>query len=298
MNKTTYSLVLGIAGLLVIVGIFSGVISPYFIYGLSLLFAYAAARHGEAGYLVPGAALMLAGSLFFYGPSVGLAEIHLLALYGIFLGMNFYRRATPEMIYLPTLVLLFGVMLSVFYLQKVFLGVDGLEALLETYMEQVQLRITDADFIMTLRSVLREYSLSIIFLVALIFNLFLCWVFSKILDLRGLGRTGRFVFEGFRLRGLDLLRILALYVLVLMGSFLSKMPMQTALVSLSIVLLALFYLQGLSLLVYNLKTRGKSRLLIGVLVFFSLSMPFVQLFLAMMGLLDQQRDFRGLEKQK
>ncbi|NLY36909.1 MAG: DUF2232 domain-containing protein [Tissierellia bacterium] len=295
MKKTTYSMGLGFFSLLIVSGVFTGLLSPTFIYSLSLLFGYAAARYGNFGYLGPGLGLMIFGSLIIFGPSVSLIEVALLTIYGIVMGLSFFRRSTPEMIFLPSLAMLFGVMLTMFYLQKNLLGIDGLEALIEGYMSQIQIRIPDAQFLMDLRATMKEYSLSIVFLVALIFNLFICWVFSKMLDFRGLKKTGRFVFEYFRLRGLGIVEIIQLYAVAILGSFITKMPMQTALTSLSLVLLSLFYVQGLSLLVFGMKSRGKGKFLVGVMVFFSLTMPFVQFFLAFIGLLEQKKDFRKLE---
>lgn len=295
MKKTTYSVTLGFFSLAIVSGIFAGFLSPTFTYSLSLLFGYGAARYGDISYLGLGLGIMVLGSLLIYGPSVSLVEIVLLTIYGIIMGLSFFRRSTPEMIFLPTLAMLFGIMLIVFYLQKNILGIDGLEALIDGYMNQIQLSITDAEFLMNLRATMKEYSLSIVFLVALIFNLFICWVFSKMLDFRGLKKTGRFVFEYFRLRGLGLVQILQLYGVAILGSLITKMPIQTALTSLSLVLISLFYVQGLSLLVFGMKSRGKGKFLVAIMVFFSVTMPFVQFFLAFMGLLEQKKDFRKLE---
>lgn len=295
MKKTTYSIGLGVFSLIIISGIFTGLLSPTFIYGLTLLFGYAAARYGDAGYLAPGLGLMVVGSIFIFGPSVSLVEIFLLSAYGIFMGLSFFRRSTPEMIFLPSLAILFAIMLTVFYLQKSLLGIDGLEVLIEGYMTQIQTRITDPKFLMDLRATLKEYSISIVFLVALLFNLFICWLFSKMLDVRNLEKTGRFVFEYFRLRGLGLLQVLQIYGVAILGSLITKMPMQTALTSLSLVLICLFYVQGLSLLVFGMKSRGKGKIAVGIMVIFSLTIPFVQFFLAFMGLLEQKKDFRKLE---
>lgn len=295
MKKTTYSIGLGVFSLIIISGIFTGLLSPTFIYALTLLFGYAAARYGDAGYLAPGLGLMIVGSILVFGASVSLVEIYLLTLYGIFMGLSFFRRSTPEMIFLPSLAILFAIMLSVFYLQKSLLGIDGLDALIEGYMTQIQTRITDPKFLIDLRATLKDYSLSIVFLVALLFNLFLCWLFSKMLDFRDLKKTGRFVFESFRLRGLGIIQLVQIYGLAILGSLITKMPMQIAITSLSLVLISLFYVQGLSLLVFGMKSKGKGKIAVGIMVIFSLTIPFVQFFLAFMGLLEQRKDFRKLE---
>ena len=115
------------------------------------------------------------------------------------------------------------------------------------------------------------------------------------LDFRDLKKTGRFVFESFRLRGLGIIQLVQIYGLAILGSLITKMPMQIAITSLSLVLISLFYVQGLSLLVVGMKSKGQGKIAVGIMVIFSLTIPFVQFFLAFMGLLEQRKDFRKLE---
>lgn len=296
MKKSKSNLLLGLLGLSVIVGIFSGFIPTIFVYSLSLLFAYVSTRYGDVGYVLPGLAMMLLGGLFLYGPSISLVEIGLLMLYGVFMGMSFSKRLRPEMIYFPTLAILFAIMLLTFFLQKSLLGVDGLEAVIDTYMNQVQASVNDPQLLINLRATIKEFSLSIVFLVAVMLNLFLLWIFSKILDIRKLKNTGRFHFEFFRLRELKFLQIIQLIGLVILGSLLTGMPTQTALGNLVFILIAIFYLQGLSLSIFLLKSRKRGRILTALVVLLSLTVPFIQLFLLILGLIEQRKDFRKLEK--
>ncbi len=296
MKKYTYSLAMGLISLVIIIGIFSAMLPAILVYAISLIYAYSAARYGGSQHLLPGLLLMVAGSLVLYGPSLVLLEIFLLSLYGIVVGISIFRRSRPEMIFFPSLVILFAIMLVMFYLQKMALGIDGLGNLLEAYLAKLQAQSGDAQLIMLLRATLRDYSLSLIFMVALMFNLFFCWLINRILVVSGERRTGRFMFEYFRLRGLGFIQIIQLYMVAAIGAFTTKMPLEVAFVSLSSMLIAIFYVQGLSLLVYSIKSRSRGRIRLVVMVLVSLFMPLVQFLLAFMGLVDQRKDFRKLEK--
>ncbi|NLY72448.1 MAG: DUF2232 domain-containing protein [Tissierellia bacterium] len=296
MKNYRYGLASAGLALLIIAGAFSGLIPSYFIYGISLIYAYGAANLEKPAYLIPSFIIMCFIALIAYGPSLGLLEIILLAIHGLVLGISFHRRQTPEMIFFPSLAVLFATMLLVLFLQYRLTGINGLEQIMDGYISQMKTQSFDPETIKIVREVITQYGLSIIFIVALSINLLVVWLFNKILGIRGLRRTGRFTFEFFRLRGLGLLQLVQLYAITALGSYLSDMPMEVALVTLSLILISLFFIQGLSLLVYSIKSRSKGRFRLYFLVGLSFFMPPVQFILAFMGLLDQVKDFRKLEK--
>lgn len=296
MKNYRYGLANAGLALIIIASVFSGLIPSYLIYGVSLIFAYGAANLEKPIYLLPSFLVMSIISLIAYGPSLALLEINLLAIHGLVLGISLHRRQMPEMVFFPSLVVLYATMLLILFLQYRLSGINGLEQIMESYLSQIRNQTLDPDVIKTVREIITQYGLSIIFIAALSINLFVVWLFNKILDIRGLRRTGRFVFEYFRLRGLGLLQIVQLYTITALGSYISDMPMEVALISLSLILMSLFFVQGLSLLVYSIKSRSRGRFRLFFLVGLSFFMPPVQFILAFIGLLDQVKDFRKLEK--
>lgn len=296
MKAYSSGLVAGGLALLVVAGVFTGFLPVLFIYAVSLIFAYGAAKEGKPSYLAPGFLLMGGVSLLVFGPSLALLETLLLAAHGLVLGISFSKRQRPEMIFIPSLVILFASMLVLMAFQSSLGGLGAVDQLLEVYQNQAGGQAMDAEMVKFAKQVISDYALAILFMAAMLVNLFICWIFSKFLEFRGLRKTGRFYFEFFRLRDLGLFRLFQLYLLTGIGSYISGMPLGVAMTSLTIMLFSLFFVQGLSLLVFSIKSRGRGKFRLAFMVSLSFFLPLVQLLLVFMGVLDQVKDFRKLEK--
>lgn len=283
----------GLLSILLLTLILFGIMPGFFVYGISVIFAYGSARWGEKKVSMLNLAIFLLLSTLLYGFSLGLIEIYLLALYGILLGQFFYHQAKPEAIFIPSTIFLYGTMLLMILLQRKYLGVDVLAAMETMYLEQLSSAFQDAQALAQLKLILQDYGITLLFLVAVLLNLLVCWTLQGVLQIKKIPAS--FVLEHFRLREVRFLPLVGLFLLGYFGATLLDLKVEIVLYSLLIFLLCLYFVQGISLLVYSLKRRGRGGILLGLVVALGMFLPFAQLGIILFGLLDQFRDFRKLE---
>lgn len=284
----------GILGFLLLCLILFGILPGFLIYGISLVFAYGSAKWGERKTSIINFLLFLLLSSFVFGFSISLLEIYLLALFGTLLGQGIYAGRSASEIFVPTTILLYGIMLLMIFLQRKYLGMDILSTMEELYLQQLSDGIRDARFIAELKVVLQEYGVTLLFLVAVLLNLFISWTLQGLLSINRV--SSQFQLENYRLGKIGFLQLGGLFLLAYLGAgSVGKNP-QTAVFSILIFLLAFYFVQGISLLIYVLKQRGRNRILQVMMVFFATILPFAQIVLVVIGIIDQFRDFRKLEQ--
>lgn len=271
-----------------------GILPGYFIYGISLSFAYGSAKWGEKKYAIVNFVLFLLLASLFFGFRIDLVEIYLLAIYGILLGQGFYQQRSAALIFVPSTIFLYGSTLLMIVLQRRFLGVDMLSNMEELYLKQLATNFQDAGMIAQLKLILSEYGSTLLFLVTVFQNLLICWIVQGVLKLAKL--PSRFKLEEFRLQGMGTLQLAGLFLFAYLGASILGLSTRIAMMSLLIFLCAFYFVQGISLLIYALKKKQRGAIFIAVLVVLAATLPFAQLFLVIMGMIDQFRDFRKLEQ--
>ena len=271
-----------------------GILPGYFIYGTSLAFAYAGAKWGEKKYALVNFVLFFLSASLLFGFRIDLVEIYLLALYGVLLGQGFYHQRSPALIFVPSTIFLYASTLLMIVLQRKFQGVDMLSNMEALYLKQLATNFRDASMIAQLKLILSDYGSTLLFLVTVFQNLLICWIVQGVLKLAKVPVS--FKLEEFRLQGMGTLQLAGLFLFAYLGASFLGLSVRIAMMSLLIFLCAFYFVQGISLLIYALKKKKRGSVFIAILVVLAATLPFAQLFLVIMGMIDQFRDFRKLEQ--